>query len=82
MYESSHSIQLIYSVFDLMVPAGKEVMNEPLAKRRELPRKHVLAKLDGPSANRQSWREPAGLDRFREGPRAGGLGRETARQRL
>ncbi len=39
---------LLYYVFDVMVLAGKDVMNEPLAVRRELLRDHVLTKLGEP----------------------------------
>ena len=39
---------LIYYVFDVMVLAGKDVMNEPLTVRRELLRDRVLTKLGEP----------------------------------
>ena len=39
---------LIHYVFDVMVLAGKDVMNEPLTARRELLRNRVLAKLGEP----------------------------------
>src|SRR5580693_1691527 len=39
---------LLYYVFDLMVMAGKNVMNEPLTARRTLLKEHVLAKLGEP----------------------------------
>jgi DNA ligase D-like protein (predicted ligase) len=39
---------LIYYVFDVMILVGKDVMNEPLTKRRELLQEHVLARLDEP----------------------------------
>ena len=39
---------LVYYVFDVMILAGRDVMNEPLAKRRELLRDRVLAELDEP----------------------------------
>jgi ATP-dependent DNA ligase len=35
-------------VFDALIPSGKEVMGEPLVKRRELLEKYVLPKLDEP----------------------------------
>ena len=39
---------IIYYVFDVMVLAGKDVMGEPLATRRDLLRRRVLAKLGEP----------------------------------
>lgn len=39
---------LVYNVFDVMILAGKDMMNEPLTVRRELLRDHVLASLDEP----------------------------------
>lgn len=38
----------MYYVFDVMVLAGKDVMREPLSKRRELLEKKVLARLAEP----------------------------------
>jgi DNA ligase D-like protein (predicted ligase) len=46
-YGSSKAV-LIYYIFDVMVLAGKEVMFEPLATRRDLLEKKVLPKLDEP----------------------------------
>jgi hypothetical protein len=39
---------LIYYVFDVMILAGKDVMNEPLGVRRQLLQENVLAKLGEP----------------------------------
>lgn len=39
---------LVYYVFDVMILADRDVMNEPLTVRRELLREHVLANLDEP----------------------------------
>ena len=39
---------LIYYVFDVMILAGKDVMNEPLGVRRQLLEENVLAKLGEP----------------------------------
>jgi len=39
---------LVYYVFDVMILAGEDVMNQPLTTRRELLREHVLARLDEP----------------------------------
>ena len=44
----SASASLYFFVFDLLLLNGKEVMAEPLAKRRELLEKRVLAKLSEP----------------------------------
>ena len=39
---------LVYYLFDVMILAGRDVMNEPLTMRREFLRDHVLANLDEP----------------------------------
>ncbi len=39
---------VVYYVFDVLVLAGRDVMSEPLSGRRELLRKHILAKLGEP----------------------------------
>jgi ATP-dependent DNA ligase len=39
---------VMYYIFDVMVFAGRDVMREPLEKRRELLEKKVLPKLTGP----------------------------------
>jgi hypothetical protein len=44
----SSKADLIYYIFDVMVLAGKDVMAEPLAKRRDLLEKKVLPKLAEP----------------------------------
>jgi DNA ligase D-like protein (predicted ligase) len=44
----SSKADLIYYIFDVMVLAGKDVMVEPLAKRRDLLEKKVLPKLAEP----------------------------------
>lgn len=44
----SGGTSLVYYVFDLMILAGKDVMNEPTSVRRELLRQQVLSKLDEP----------------------------------
>jgi ATP-dependent DNA ligase len=48
----SSKADLIYYIFDVMVLAGKDVMAEPLAKRRDLIEKKVLPKLAEPSVTR------------------------------
>jgi DNA ligase D-like protein (predicted ligase) len=45
---ASASAQVMYYVFDVMVLAGKNVMSEPLQKRRELLQKKLLPKLAEP----------------------------------
>jgi ATP-dependent DNA ligase len=44
----SSKADLIYYIFDVMVLAGKDIMAEPLAKRRDLLEKKVLTKLAEP----------------------------------
>ena len=46
-YGSSRTT-LLYYVFDLMILAGKDVMREPLSRRRELLNQKVMAKLKEP----------------------------------
>ena len=46
-YGSSDS-PIFYYVFDLLILSGHDVMSEPLGKRRDLLRKHVLPKLKDP----------------------------------
>lgn len=41
-------VKLLYYVFDVMILASTDVMNQPLLARRELLKKQVLAKLDEP----------------------------------
>jgi bifunctional non-homologous end joining protein LigD len=48
LQNGSASAPLIYYVFDVMIVAGKDVMNEPLTVRRQLLRERVLAKLSEP----------------------------------
>ena len=44
----SSGAPLHFFIFDLLVLKGKDVMGEPLIKRRELIEKHILPKLDDP----------------------------------
>jgi ATP-dependent DNA ligase len=44
----SSKAELVFYLFDVMVLAGKNVLTEPLAKRRELLEKKVLPKLGEP----------------------------------
>jgi bifunctional non-homologous end joining protein LigD len=48
LQNGSLTAPLIYYVFDVMILAGKDVMNEPLTFRRELLAKRVLAELGEP----------------------------------
>jgi ATP-dependent DNA ligase len=48
LQNGSANAPIIYYVFDVMIVAGKEVMNEPLTVRRHLLQQRVLAKLDEP----------------------------------
>jgi DNA ligase D-like protein (predicted ligase) len=48
LQNGSATAPLIYYVFDVMILAGKDVMNEPLTVRRELLAERVLAKLGEP----------------------------------
>lgn len=45
---ASASTPIVYYVFDVLVLAGRDVMAEPLAQRRDLLRSHVLPKLKDP----------------------------------
>ena len=44
----STKVPVLYDVFDLMILAGKDVMAEPMAERRDILRRRVLAKLAEP----------------------------------
>src|SRR5215831_19009773 len=44
----SASAPLHYIIFDVLILRGKDVMGEPLIKRRELLEKHVLPKMEEP----------------------------------
>lgn len=44
----SSGAPLHFFIFDVLVLKGKDVMGEPLTKRRELIEKHILPKLDDP----------------------------------
>jgi len=45
---AASTASLFYYVFDVMILAGKDVMNEPLTVRRKLLQEHVLARLGEP----------------------------------
>jgi len=47
-HQSSSTASLFYYVFDVMILAGRDVMNEPLSVRRALLQERVLAKLGEP----------------------------------
>jgi DNA ligase D-like protein (predicted ligase) len=44
----SANVPIIYYVFDILILAGRSVMQEPLAARRDLLRTHILPKLGEP----------------------------------
>ena len=46
--QNFETASLIYYVFDVMILAGKDVMNEPLGVRHQQLQENVLAKLCGP----------------------------------
>ncbi|MGA3241969.1 MAG: hypothetical protein ABSG03_37420 [Bryobacteraceae bacterium] len=46
--QNHETASLIYYVFDVMILAGKDVMNEPLSVRRELLQSRVMTKLGEP----------------------------------
>jgi len=48
LQNSASSATLTFFIFDLLVLKGKDVMGEPLVKRRELIEKHVLPELADP----------------------------------
>jgi len=68
---ASSATALFYYVFDLMILAGRDVTNEPLANRRELLEKKVLPKLKEPA--RYSTALPANLPQLIESVKAHGL---------
>lgn len=69
-YGSSNSA-VFYYVFDVLVLAGRDVMSEPLAKRRDLLRKHILPKVKDPI--RESTELNAALPEVINAIRAQGL---------
>ncbi|MCW5983560.1 MAG: non-homologous end-joining DNA ligase [Bryobacteraceae bacterium] len=69
-YGSAKAI-LVYFVFDVLILAGRDVMGEPLSKRKELLRRHVLPKLDEPVRDCPDLY--AGLPQVVEAVRAQGL---------
>jgi ATP-dependent DNA ligase len=68
---NSASRPLYFYVFDVMVVAGKDVTGQPLKRRRELLRRHVLAKLDDPV--RESPELVAGLPALIQSVKTQGL---------
>jgi ATP-dependent DNA ligase len=70
---------LVYYVFDVMILAGKDVMNEPLTLRRELLREHVLEKLNEPI--RESPELEASLPDLIHSVKANGLEGLVAKRR-
>jgi DNA ligase D-like protein (predicted ligase) len=76
---SSASGALVYYVFDVMILEGRDVMNEPLTKRRELLQEHVLARLDEPI--RESPELAASLPALIRSVKANGLEGLVAKRR-
>jgi ATP-dependent DNA ligase len=71
---------LLYYVFDVMMLAGKDAMNERLTARRELLQRNALPKIGRLNPRVAAVRgRPPGVDPLRESPSAGGLGSKTAR---
>jgi ATP-dependent DNA ligase len=70
---------LIYYVFDVMILAGRDVMNEPLSARRQLLQERVLAKLGEPI--RESPEMDAGLPDLISSVKAHGLEGLVAKRR-
>jgi ATP-dependent DNA ligase len=67
---------LHFFIFDLLILRGREVINEPLVKRRELIEKHVLPALAEPVQC------SAILDPFGKGPGAGRSRCKVPRQQV
>jgi bifunctional non-homologous end joining protein LigD len=57
---------LHFYIFDLLILEGRDVMGEPLVKRRELLEEHVLPRLAEPIRYSRAGGEIGGLDPFRE----------------
>ena len=57
---------LHFYVFDLLILEGRDVMGEPLVKRRELLEEHVLPRLAEPIRYSRAGGEIGGPDPFRE----------------
>lgn len=70
---------LFYYVFDVMILAGKDVMNEPLSVRRALLQEHLLATLDEPI--RESPELNAGLPDLIRSVKTNGLEGLVAKRR-
>ncbi len=70
---------LVYYVFDVMILAGKDVMGQPTAERRELLRANVLSRLDEPI--RESPEFAAGLPDLIQSVKAQGLEGLVAKRR-
>jgi DNA ligase D-like protein (predicted ligase) len=69
-YESAN-VPILYYVFDVLVLSGRDVMSEPLEKRRDLLGRHVLPKLKDPI--RESTQLKASLSDVVNAVRAQGL---------
>ena len=56
LQNSAAGADLKFFIFDLLILKGKDVMGEPLTKRRELLEKHVFPKMQEPTAFRRYWK--------------------------
>ena len=77
----SAAAPVIYYVFDVMLLAGRDLMREPLEKRRELLEQKVLPKLSEPVRYATSLDAAPGARPISEGARVGRARRKTAQQR-
>jgi len=75
----SGSAVLLYYVFDVMILAGKDVMDEPTSVRRDLLRRSVLSRLDDPI--RESPEFNVGLPELIQPVKAQGLEGLVAKRR-
>jgi ATP-dependent DNA ligase len=79
---SSARAPLHYFIFDVLILAGRDVMGEALAKRREMIERHVLPHLADPMVFTGARCEPERVDPIRKGTGLGRPGSETPRQQI
>jgi ATP-dependent DNA ligase len=77
--QNYETAMLIYYVFDVMILAGKAMMNEPLGVRRQLLQENVLARLGKPI--RESPEPDASLPDLTSSIKAQGLEGRVAKRR-
>src|ERR1039458_4836372 len=78
LQNGSATAPLVFYAFDLMIIAGKDVMNKPLTARRALLQELMLAKLDEPI--RESPELEASLPDLIRSVKAHGLGGPTLQE--